>query len=185
MPEPSRRAGLTLLAVVAWMAGAAVATALTMGAVSLIDAGLFDGSTTPLSEADVADALAAERASAAPTPSGTTTGSPTSSEPAASPTPSPTHSISAPTAQQPPTAPTASGPSAAVAFSRAGNSVVARCESAAAQVLSWSPAQGYRVSAGVKQHGDEAEVEFESEDHRVRIRVACAGDQPTARIEED
>ncbi len=72
-----------------------------------------------------------------------------------------------------------------MAFSRSGNTVVARCAAGVAQIVSWTAAQGYHASGGVDQHGDEAEVEFESPNSKVRFRVACAGDQPTAEIDED
>ncbi len=70
-------------------------------------------------------------------------------------------------------------------FSAAGNTVLARCVVDTVEIISWTAAQGFHVDDGANQQGREAEVEFESDDSDVKIRVSCATGVPTAAIEQD
>ncbi len=97
MQQGPRRVARGLGVVGGWVAAAAVATAVTLGAVSMIGLGLFGGSTRPLSQADVNEALAEATASAAPSPSAT----PNPSSPDASATATPSAPASQPPNQQP------------------------------------------------------------------------------------
>ncbi len=170
MQQSPRQFARGLGVVGGWLAAAAIATAVTLGAVSAIGLGLFGGSTRPLSEADVNEALASASAS---------TSAPTT--PSATPTSSPTASPST-TTPPPQTRPATSG---TVPLSAAGNTVLARCVGDTIEVISWTAAQGYHVDDGVNQQGRDAEVEFESEDNDVKIRVTCAGGVPTAVGDDD
>ena len=168
MQQGRRRAARGLGVAGGWVAAAAVATAVTLGAVSVIGPGLFGGSTRPLSQADVNDALAEATASAAAAPS------------TSSPDAGATATLSAPASQPPTTQPT----TAPVPLSAAGNTVLARCVGDTVEVISWTAAQGYHAD-GVNQHGREAEVDFESDDSEVKIRVTCASGVPTADVDQD
>ncbi len=178
MQQGPRRVARGLGVIGGWVAVAAVATAVTLGAVSMIDLGLFGGSTRPLSEADVNEALAEAAASATPS---TSTPPSTSIPPSPSPNATATATPSAP-ASQPPTQPAMTGP---VPFSASGNSVLARCVGDTVEIISWTAAQGYRVDNGANQQGREAEVEFESDNSDVKIRVSCASGVPTAEVKQD
>ena len=173
MQQAPRRVARSLAVVGGWVAAASIATAVTLAAVSMIDLGLFGGSTRPLSQADVNDALAEATASASPSTSAT----PTTPSPDASATSPPS-----PPASQPPNQPQATEP---VPLSAGGNSVLARCVGETVEIISWTAAQGYHVDDGVNQQGREAEVEFESDDSDIKIRVTCATGVPTAEVQQD
>jgi hypothetical protein len=76
----------------------------------------------------------------------------------------------------------AAAPSATPGASRVvaspGGTVVARCDGATAVLVTWAPAQGYRVKRADQQPGDDhARVTFEGSGGRVEVDVRCAAGQ--------
>src|SRR5215472_15234524 len=169
-----------LIAVVAWLLGAATATGGCLLAVSLLGDGFGTGSSgQQLTAAGVNRALAdAERQSAsapAATPSGSAHARPVTRRPRAArstPTPTPTP-LSTPTPAQ---STTPDG----TPLSSQGGTVVATCESAGAHLIAWSPAQGYEVGHVVRGPAPVASVSFESNTTEVDMKITCQGGMPVA-----
>jgi hypothetical protein len=159
----SRRFPRTL-AVTGWLVTAALAAGITLAAVSLLGAGIFGGSTRTMSQDEVAQALAA------------TTESP---DPRIADTPAPTVTSAQPTTGS-------SGPAALsepTVVSSAGGTVIARCAGSTVEVLSWTPAQGFRAEEVESGPAREARVEFESDDGDVRVELRCVDGVPSAEID--
>jgi hypothetical protein len=166
-----------LIAVAAWLLGAATATGGCLLAVSLLGDGfgVTGSSGQQLTAAGVNGALAAaERQSAsAPgaTPSRAAHARPVTRRPrTARPTPTPT---STPTPAQ-------STTPAGTPFSSQGGTVVATCESAGAYLLTWSPAQGYQVDRYVQGPAAVASVRFWSNSLAVTMSISCQGGTPVS-----
>lgn len=155
------------LALSGWLVTAAVAAGVTLTAVSLLGAGIFGGSTRTMTQDEVARALAVATASSEP---GT-----------ASPPPS-TGTSAPPSATTDPTGPAGSGPTV---VSSAGGRVIAECTGALVEVLSWTPAQGYRTKEVERGPAHEVKVEFESDDGDVKIELRCVDGVPSAEIDDD
>lgn len=85
----------------------------------------------------------------------------------------------APAAPDPATTAVA-GPAPEV-LSSPGGSVVARCVAGSVEIVSATPAQGFRLDDRDRR----GEVTFESEAADVMMRVSCAGEHPVARTEVD
>ncbi len=62
-----------------------------------------------------------------------------------------------------------------------GGSVVARCVAGAVEIVSATPAQGFRLDD--RDRSDE--VKFESAAADVTMRLSCAGDRPVAQTQVD
>jgi hypothetical protein len=139
-----------------------------MAAVSSIGSGIFADPTRTLDQSEIAAALASSSARES-SPNGSRTASP-------SPSPSASPSSEAPSAE-----PVASMPQA---FDSPGGSVIARCTGPDAEVVTWTPAQGYQVE-GENQQGHDVEVEFESDERTVKVRVSCVDGRPAAEIDGD
>lgn len=150
MPPTTR----TVTGVLAWLGAVVVATGVGLAAVNAIGVGLVGAAQPVLSPADVEGRLAAAGApSAAPVPT----------------TPPP----AGPTAEPAPAA-------APKAFPTDGGTVVARCVDGAVDVVSASPAQGWRIHDEAEQ--DRGRVRFEAGGSRIELRLSCAGDEPQAQI---
>jgi serine/threonine-protein kinase len=186
-----------LFGVVAWLLGAATATAGSLLAVSLLGQGISGSSGQLLTQ----DAVNKELASAATDASqSASVAVPASAEPtgalpvstpsrvatSAAPTPTPTAAnpasvttapVSTPPVTTPP-APTASA-DGTVLTSPAGE-VVASCQAAGAYLVSWSPLQGYEVGDVSRGPAATARVTFESTTSRVIMTVACSAGVPSA-----
>ena len=68
----------------------------------------------------------------------------------------------------------------------AGGTAVARCTvDDRVEVLSWSPAQGFRVDNAEHGPARDVEIEFESGEQEVEIKVRCVDGEPHADIEGD
>jgi hypothetical protein len=67
----------------------------------------------------------------------------------------------------------------------AAGTVVASCEDGLVTLLSWAPAQGYRVVEADRGPDDEAEVEFARGSDVVEVRVVCTAGEPTISREKD
>ena len=161
--KDARRLPGAAVAVAGWLAVALVATGVTLAAVTLIGSGIFGDSTRTRSQAEVAQALAALTPSQRPrTETGTVTAP---ADPA-------TSASSAPEAMR-------------RLITSSGGNVLAECAGREVVVISWTPAQGYRVDdVDVEARGD-VEVRFEGEDTDVKVKIRCADGRPVAEIDED
>jgi hypothetical protein len=135
-----------------------VATGVGLAAVSAIGVGLVGADQRVLSASDVQGRLAA------------------AGPPSAAPAPAPTAGPSAG-----PSAAPAPGPAASPkAFPTDGGTVVARCVNGRADIITASPAQGWRIHDEAEQ--DRGRVRFEAGGSRIELRLSCAGDEPRAQI---
>ena len=81
-----------------------------------------------------------------------------------------------------PSPPTPSTPADQVrVVDTAGGLVSARCAGRAVEIVSVSPAQGYRTD----DDDEPGRVEFESADRKVEVRESCAGGRLTEEIRDD
>jgi hypothetical protein len=139
----------SLLAVAGWAGAAAVATAVGLVATGAIGSSITGTTTTPLSQQQVARALA--------------------------------RSVPTPTRQ-----PTSTPPAAPGGITRAldtpGGTIIARCHTGQATLISWSPAQGYDSEEIHAGPAPAATMTFEAEHTEIRVRVVCPAGVPTAHI---
>lgn len=156
---------------VSWLGAAALATGVALAAVSSIGTGIFGNSAGPLDQTQITEALT----TVTPRPEPTTTPSATPEATGAAEN-DPTESPAEPTRS----------PAEPTVITSDGGTVVARCTADnRVEVLSWSPAQGFRVDNAEHGPAREVEVEFESGDDEVEIRVRCSDGEPSAAIESD
>ncbi|MEN3268912.1 hypothetical protein [Pseudonocardia sp.] len=155
----SRRTRTALVAL-AWAALVVVATLVGMSAVGAIGSGILGDGQQPLTPAQVDHALAAARVAPGPA-----SGSPAPAPP--SPAPSPASSVSATAATDVVASP--------------GGTVVARCVGDTLEIVSASPAQGFRLH----DEREGSRVRFESEESKVEVRVSCQGGRPVGAVEVD
>jgi hypothetical protein len=141
----------TALAVLAWAATVLVATLVGMSAVGAIGSGILGAGQEPLTAAEVDQALASARSAVPPTASAQTP-APVPTDPAGM-----TEVIPSP-----------------------GGTVVARCMDGAVEVVSASPAQGYRLD-----EQEYARVQFESEETDVDVELRCRDGRPVGVVEVD
>jgi hypothetical protein len=160
MSEQARRPRRAVVAVAGWFAAAALATGVTLAAITVIGSGIFGESTRTRSQAEVAQALA-------------------SLTPAVASTTPPTGSPTAPSTRSGPATPSRR------LIPSAGGSVLAQCTGRDVLVLSWTPAQGYRVEDVDQEARHDVEVRFEGDDDEVRVKIRCADGRPVAEIEQD
>jgi hypothetical protein len=190
-----------LLVIAGWLGAALLATAVGLGAISVIGAGLTSSGGERLSEADVARELAAAAsaspavpggAASTPAPAPASTSTPGSAPPASdgtgdSPAPVRTSPSAAPagTATTVPSRPRTTSPSrttsvaggpsvpgAARTFATRGGTVTARCVGSQVEIVSMSPVQGYAVHERATGPRDDAEGEFRSTgDGHDRVKV--------------
>ena len=167
---------------VAWLLGAATATAGSLLAVSLLGQGIGGSSGQQLPQDAVNHALAKEAAENSPS------GPPTASrtpDPAASPSGPSKPSATATADPPPPPSPTptatepSSNPGGTVLTSKGGE-VVASCQPAGAYLLSWYPLQGYEIGDVARGPAATAWVTFESGNSQVRMVVTCSAGVPSA-----
>lgn len=148
------------LGFIGWLCATLIATAVGIGAVSLLSERLTSDAMIPLSSDAVAKALA----SAGPGASTPTSG------------PSP----------DTPTAPTATtGPSRSL--SSPGGTVIARCEGDLAYLMSWSPAQGWSVDEQQRGPASSTMIQFEGDTNRnddleVTLTVTCRSGSPVSAV---
>lgn len=158
MPPSVRR---TLASLGAWAAGASVAVAVGILALSLIGGGLASGEVRPVPE----DGPVA----AAPSPS-------------PSPPVSPSITLAPPLTKSAPVAPPSVAPSPTSGPTRQlaslGGTVIARCVGPSAYLVSWSPAQGYEADEVHRGPGRVASVVFQGDGQRVWLGVHCVAGIP-------
>ncbi|WP_433290073.1 hypothetical protein ACQPZQ_42200 [Pseudonocardia sp. CA-142604] len=140
------------LVALAWAAAVVVATLVGMSAVGAIGTGILGGGQQPLTPAEVDQALAAARS--APTP---------------------------PVAAPPPVSPTPPSPAAADVVASPGGTIVARCTGGVVEIVSASPAQGFRLD----DEREGARVKFESEEETVEVRLRCESGRPVGAVRLD
>lgn len=148
-----------MLAVLGWVAVAALTTLTSTWAISLLGEGLSQRVVSPMSRDDLARTLAAATASAGLEPGASPTG--TVTEPATG---------------------------RVKAFATSGGSFVASCdEGGRAALRSWSPAQGYATDDVVRGPAAAVALEFESDTGTVLVRVTCRQGLPvmTSTVERD
>ena len=170
-----------VVAVAGWVAVALLATGVTLAAVTLIGSGIFGDSTRARSQAEVAQALAS-LTTTTPSAAGTSNSS-ASSAPPTSPAPSTTDPSPSPAA--PDTSVSTALPPVRRLITSIGGNVLAECRGREVVVVSWTPAQGYRVDDVDLEARRDVEVRFEGEDTEVRVKIRCADGRPVAEIEED
>ncbi|KAB1911713.1 septum formation initiator [Micromonospora sp. AMSO31t] len=148
-----------LLAAAGWLATTAAATLVGLAAVQLVGSGITG---TP---GGVRDQREVARALASPAPVATT--------PGADPTPGATPAAAA--ANRPPAA---SGTERT--FRTAGGTALAECGPDGVRLVSWSPAQGYRVKEVDRGPDDRVEVRFVGPEGEHELRLRCRGSEPVA-----
>jgi hypothetical protein len=168
--------------VLAWVLGAACAVAVGALALSLIGSSLGDRSRPPLAtQADTQDDGQASDPPAAAPPS-----SPASSakeSPAGSPSASPSPRRSASPA--PHLSPSPAPVPIQRDFTFDVGSVTAQCTGDMAYLVSWSPAQGYRVDGVRRGPALTVHVELESLTTEAGITVRCVDGIPRASVSHE
>lgn len=167
--------GRILAGIGAWLAGASVATALSLLAVSFLGHDVASDQGPLLSADDVrqllSDPSTLPGASPPPPTTSTTPTAQTTTPGATTSDPSATESLG-----------TAPASTSAVAVSRVysstAGSVVARCQGSLAYLVSWSPAQGYQVFAEHRGPAATAAVGFGRVGSATFIHVSCAAGTP-------
>lgn len=168
---------------VAWLLGAATATAGSLLAVSLLGQGIGGGSSQQMTQDAVNRALASEASDSSPSDpsaaSRTTRPGPRSSR---LPKPSATATPDLPPAGATvtPAATSASPAPGGTVLTSKGGEVVASCQSTGAYLLSWYPLQGYEIDDVVRGPAADAWVTFESGNSVVRMVVTCSAGVPSA-----
>ncbi|MEU1588330.1 septum formation initiator [Micromonospora sp. NPDC005710] len=148
----------SILVATGWVATAAIATLIGVGAIRLVGESLTGTPGGVRSEAEIERALAAPE----PTP---TTGSAPGTASAAPGTTSATPSGSA-------------GPRRG--FATDGGTAVAECGIGGVRLVSWAPAQGYRVRDVDRGPDDDVEVTFQGPTREYELKVRCIGAEPVA-----
>ncbi|MEV4844402.1 septum formation initiator [Micromonospora matsumotoense] len=149
----------TLLATAGWLAAAVVATLIGVAAIRLVGESITGTPGGVRSQAEV------ERALAAPVPV---------SPPTASPSPAGSGPTSPPGAA-------AATPGLRRSFATPGGTAVAECVGADVRLVSWAPAQDYRVKDVDRGPDDDAEVTFAGPAGEFEVKVGCIGGEPVAR----
>ncbi|WP_444947519.1 septum formation initiator [Micromonospora ureilytica] len=152
----------SLLVATGWVATAAIATLIGLGAIRLVGESLTGTPGGVRSEAEI------ERALASPEPpsTGTTGAAPGTSTDSPGPgTTSPTPSASS---------------GARRGFATDGGTAVAECGAGGVRLVSWAPAQGYRVRDVDRGPDDDVEVTFQGAAREYELKVRCIGSEPVA-----
>ncbi len=170
-----------LFGVVAWLLGAATATAGSLLAISLLGQGITGNSGQLLTQNAVTRARASEAAdvpsSGVASGTGRTAAPPARSASAASATASATDD---PAPGQGADTGAASPSGDGTVLMSAGGEVVASCQAAGAYLISWSPLQGYEVDYVNRGPAATARVTFESTAQRLTMVVSCSAGVPSA-----
>ncbi|WP_433352673.1 septum formation initiator [Micromonospora saelicesensis] len=154
----------SILVATGWVATAAIATVIGLGAIRLVGESLTGTPGGVRSEAEIERALAAPEpapststASAAPGTTGTASAAPGTTGPA----------------------PSASS-GARRGFATDGGTAVAECGVGGVRLVSWAPAQGYRVRDVDRGPDDDVEVTFQGPTREYELKVRCIGAEPVA-----
>ncbi|WP_320068671.1 septum formation initiator [Micromonospora sp. RTGN7] len=145
-----------LLAFAGWLATAVLATLVGVAAIRLVGESITGTPGGVHSQDDVERVLASPEATPT-TPGGTPSTGPGASSPMASP-----------------------GGGAPRAFVSVGGSAVAECTPGGVRLVSWAPAQGYRVGDADRGPDDDVEVTFVGPGGEHELRLRCVAGQPMA-----
>ncbi|MFF0151672.1 septum formation initiator [Micromonospora sp. NPDC005203] len=156
----------SILVATGWVATAAVATLIGLGAIRLVGESITGTPGGVRSEAEIERALASPE----PVPTGTTgsgsVGPSTTSTGSAGPgTTGPAPSASAGVRR---------------GFATEGGTAVAECGAGGVRLVSWAPAQGYRVRDVDRGPDDDVEVTFAGPTREYELKVRCIGAEPVA-----
>ncbi|MET8043478.1 septum formation initiator [Micromonospora sp. NPDC005215] len=146
----------SILVAAGWVATVAVATLIGLGAIQLVGESITGTPGGVRSAAEIERALASPE----PVPTGTTG--------VGSAAPGPTG-----------TAPSAS-PGVRRGFATDGGTAVAECGAGGVRLVSWAPAQGYRVRDVDRGPDDDVEVTFQGSTREYELKVRCIGSEPVA-----
>lgn len=172
----------TILAIAGWLVAAVAATVTGLAAVQVIGAGLTD----PAGEVRDADEVARLAAAPATPPPGwpARSGTPDPSGAAAPTGSAATEGFGGPSTDPSPTGPTGV-PESRRALPTPGGTVVAQCQGSDVLLVSWTPAQGYRVEDVDPGPDDDAELTFRGSGYKIDVEVRCTDGQPVATSERD
>lgn len=174
----------SILVATGWVATAAIATLIGLGAIRLVGESLTGTPGGVRSEAEIERALAAPE----PTPATSTASAAPGTTDTASAAPGTTGTASAVpgttgTASAAPGT-TGSAPSASSGarrgFATDGGTAVAECGVGGVRLVSWAPAQGYRVRDVDRGPDDDVEVTFQGAAREYELKVRCIGSEPVA-----
>ncbi|MER7586028.1 septum formation initiator [Micromonospora sp. NPDC127501] len=146
----------SILVATGWVATAAIATVIGLGAIRLVGESLTGTPGGVRSEAEIERALASPE----PVPTGTT-GTASAGPGTTGPAPS-----------------ASSG--ARRGFATDGGTAVAECGAGGVRLVSWAPAQGYRVRDVDRGPDDDVEVTFQGAAREYELKVRCIGSEPVA-----
>ncbi|MEU7919606.1 septum formation initiator [Micromonospora zamorensis] len=153
----------SILVAAGWVATVAVATLIGLGAIRLVGESLTGTPGGVRSEAEIERALASPE----PVPTGTTgtasvgPGTSSAGPGTASPTPSASSGVRR-------------------GFATDGGTAVAECGAGGVRLVSWAPAQGYRVRDVDRGPDDDVEVTFQGPTREYELKVRCIGSEPVA-----
>ncbi|MEU7588651.1 septum formation initiator [Micromonospora sp. NPDC049230] len=146
----------SILVAAGWVATVAVATLIGLGAIQLV------GESITGTPGGVRSAAEIERALASPEPV------PTAATGTGSADPGTTGTV-----------PSAS-PGVRRGFATDGGTAVAECGPDGVRLVSWAPAQGYRVRDVDRGPDDDVEVTFAGPTRQYELKVRCIGSEPVA-----
>ncbi|MEU8216554.1 septum formation initiator [Micromonospora taraxaci] len=152
----------SILVATGWVATAAAATLIGLGAIRLVGESITGTPGGVRSEAEIERALAAPE----PVPTGTTGAASTAPGTSASPG----GTSAAPSA----------GSGVRRGFATDGGTAVAECGAGGVRLVSWAPAQGYRVRDVDRGPDDDVEVTFQGPTREYELKVRCIGSEPVS-----
>ncbi|MET7671757.1 septum formation initiator [Micromonospora luteifusca] len=155
----------SILVATGWVATAAVATLIGLGAIRLVGESITGTPGGVRSEAEIERALASPE----PGPAATSATPPGPDTTSATP-PGPGTTSLAPTASS----------GVRRGFATDGGTAVAECGAGGVRLVSWAPAQGYRVRDVDRGPDDDVEVTFEGSAREYELKVRCIGSEPVA-----
>lgn len=178
----------TVFVVVGWLAAAALATIIGIGAIRLVGASITGTPGGVRSQDDIERALAVPPpplvGNTAPEPE-TTAGSGVGS---ATQPPRPGPEAATPGARPPASRAPANPPAAASGrrgFSGRGGIALAECVGRDVLLVSWAPAPGYRVIEVDRGPDDDVQVTFQGPGGESELNIRCVGGQPVAFLDGD
>ncbi|WDZ85815.1 septum formation initiator [Micromonospora cathayae] len=154
-----------LLAVAGWLVTAVLVTLVGVAAIRLVGESITGTPGGVRSQEEVERALATPE----PVPSGPVGPSP-SGPPAATGTPAPGGSA---------------GAGVRRVFATTGGTAVAECVPGGVRLVSWAPAQDYRVADADRGPDDDVEVSFVGPGGEYELKVRCLGSEPVAVADDD
>ncbi|WBB78761.1 septum formation initiator [Micromonospora sp. WMMD882] len=157
-----------LLAVAGWLVTAVLVTLVGVAAIRLVGESITGTPGGVRSQDEVERALASP-APTSPGPSAAPSG------PVASGAPTPSAGVGSPSA----------GAGARRVFASAGGTAVAECGPTGVRLVSWAPAQGYRVGEADRGPDDDVEVSFVGPGGEHELKLRCVGGEPVAEPDDD